>query len=511
MTPSSDAHDRALAAAVFPADWTNPEPAGPRGGERYNLVVLGAGTAGLVTAAVAAGLGARVALVEREARGGDCLNVGGVPSKALLRSARAVADVRRAGRFGVRVTGPVEVDFPAVMERMRRLRAGLAPHDSAARFRDLGVDVFLGRGRFTGPDSVAVEGPAGDRALRFARACIATGARPVVPDVPGLAEAGFLTNESVFALSALPARLAVVGGGPIGCELAQAFARFGARVTLVERADRLLEREHPDAAAIVQRALVEDGVELALGSTLKGVRRATGGARLLELEAAGATRALEVDELLIGVGRAPNVQDLGLALAGVDHDPQRGVQVDDHLRTGNRRVYAAGDVCSRYRFTHVADAAAAIVVRNALFFGRQRFSALTVPWTTYTDPEVAHVGLDADGARERGLALDTFRVEMADVDRAVLEGDTEGFLEVRCERGKDRILGATLVSRHAGETISELTLAMVSGAGLKSIAGTIHPYPTQAAALRQAANLQLKTRLTPLAARALERCLAWRR
>ena len=497
-----DEHNRKLVEAVGPPDWVNPTPDG-----RYNLVVVGAGTAGLVAAAIAAGMGAKVALIERELMGGDCLNVGCVPSKALIRAARAAADVRRADRFGVRIHGTVEVDFGAVMERMRRLRAGIAPHDSAQRFRDLGVDVFLGEGRFTGPDTVEVEG----RTLRFARACIATGARALAPPIEGLEEAGFRTNESIFSLTELPPRLGIVGGGPIGCELAQAFARFGSRVSLVEMADQVLVREDPDAAAIVQTALLEDGVELALGAKLLRVERAAGGARRLVLETGSGTREVEVDELMIGIGRTPNVEGLGLEAAGVEFDPRTGVRVDDGLRTSNPRIYAAGDVCSVYKFTHTADAMAGIVIRNALFFGRSKVSDLVIPWVTYTDPEIAHVGLYEQEAREQGLDVETFRVELSEVDRAILEGDTEGFLKVHTRRGSDRILGATMVASHAGEMISEITLAMVSGSGLKAIAGTIHPYPTQAAAIRQAANLQMKTRLTPRAASLLERLLAWRR
>ena len=501
-----DRHNRVLVEHVAPPDWVNPTPTG-----RYNLVVVGAGTAGLVAAAIAAGMGGKVALIERELMGGDCLNVGCVPSKALIRAGRAVADVRRAADFGVRIRGEVEVDFAAIMERMRALRAGIAPNDSAARFRELGVDVYLGEGRFTGSDTVEV----GGQTLRFARACIATGARAFTPPIKGLAEAGFRTNETIFSLTELPPRLGVIGGGPIGCELAQSFARFGSRVSLVEVAEQVLGREDPDAAAIVQRALEADGVELALGSKLLEVERAPGGAKLLVLETASGVRRIEVDELMVGIGRAPNVEGIGLEAAGVEFDVRTGVSVDDRLRTTNPRIYAAGDVCSVYKFTHTADAAAGIVIRNALFFGRSKASALTIPWVTYTDPEIAHVGLYEAQAREQGLEVETFRVELADVDRAILEGDTEGFLKVHTQagkgRGKGRILGATMVASHAGEMISEITLAMVSGAGLKGIAGTIHPYPTQAAAIKQAANLQLKTRLTPLTASLLKRLLSWRR
>lgn len=496
-----DQHNRVLLSNVHPSDWTNPKPA-----SCYNLVVVGAGTAGLVAAAGAAGLGAKVALVERELLGGDCLNVGCVPSKALLRAARAAADVRNAGMFGVRIDGVPSVDFAAVMERMRALRAQLSPHDSATRFRELGVDVFLGEGRFSGPDSLEVAGST----LRFARACIATGARAAVPPIPGLAEAGFLTNETVFSLTELPPRIAMLGGGPIGCELAQAFARFGSRVHLVEMAPQILAREDSDAAERVQRVLVSDGVRLVLGARLAEVRRSLGG-KVLILDDKGTRSELEVDEILVGVGRRPNVESLGLDAAGVEYDIRGGVKVDDRLRTTQPRIYAAGDVASAYKFTHMADALARIVIQNALFFGRARASKLIVPWCTYTDPEIAHVGIYPREAEEHGVALDTFTVGLDEIDRAVLDGEAEGMLKVHVARGTDRILGATLVARHAGESISEITLAMKAGVGLRQIAGTIHPYPTQAEAIKRAGDQCQRARLTPRVKRLMTAFLTWRR
>ena len=497
-----DEHNRELVGNVHPTPWTNPTATG-----RYNLVVIGAGTAGLVAAVIAAGMGGKVALIERELMGGDCLNVGCVPSKALISSARAAAAVANAGEFGVRVPEGTTVDFPAVMERLRRLRAKISSNDSATRFSELGVEVFLGSGRFTGRDTVEVAG----QTLRFARACIATGARAAALPIPGLEEAGYLTNETLFSLTELPARLAILGGGPIGCEMAQAFARFGSRVSVIERADHVLAREDIDAAAIVQAALERDGVELVLGAGLKSVHQGPNGKVMTFTDEGGTERTLEVDELLVGVGRAPNVNGLGLEAAGVKFDERTGVEVDDHLRTANPNIYAAGDICSAYKFTHTADAAAGIVVRNALFFGRARASALTIPWSTYTSPEIAHVGLYPEQAQERGIEIDTYQVELADVDRAILEGQDEGFVKVHTKRGTGEIIGATIVADHAGEMISELSLAMTSGAGLAGIAGTIHPYPTQAEALKRAANQYQKTRLTPRLKQLFTRILAWRR
>lgn len=495
-----DEANRELVANVHPADWENPEPA-----DRYHLVVVGAGTAGLVTAAGAAGLGARVALVERHLMGGDCLNVGCVPSKALIRSARAAADVRDAGQFGVRVPAGTTVDFAGVMERMRRLRAAISPHDSAARFRDLGVDVFLGEARFTGAQTIEVAG----QTLHFARACIATGARAASPPIPGLAEVGFLTNETVFSLTALPRRLAVIGAGPIGCELAQAFARFGSEVFLIEAMHGIMPNEDAEAAAIVRDSMIRDGVNvMCCGKDLQ-IGRAED-AKRLTVGSHGTRYDLTVDEILVGAGRVPNVDGLGLEAAGVAFD-KTGVAVDDFLRTTNPRVYAAGDICSRYKFTHAADAMARLVIQNALFFGRKRVSALTIPWCTYTDPEIAHVGLYPKDAEAQGVAVDTFTVDLKQGDRAILDGETEGFLKVHVHKGKDTIAGATLVARHAGEMISEITLAIAAGAGLSTIARTIHPYPTQAEVIKRAGDAYSRTRLTPRVKRVFATLLRWRR
>ena len=501
MVQPWDEHNQALVRNVHPPDWINPEPAA-----RYNLVVIGAGTAGLVTANGAAGLGAKVALVERELMGGGCLNVGCVPSKALIRAGRAWADVRRADEFGVIVPGGGRVDFAAVMDRMRRIRAGISPNDSAERCRRLGVDVFLGGGRFSGPDTVEVAG----KTLRFRKAVIATGARAAAPAIPGLPDVGYLTNETVFSLTVLPRRLAVIGGGPIGCEVAQAFARFGARVQVIEAMSRILPREDRDAAAHVERALVRDGVEFKCGRTIVGVGR-EGGDRVLRLECEGAEDTVSVDEILVGVGRAPNVDGLDLERVGVEYDRQTGVKVTDRLRTTNRRIYAAGDVCSAYKFTHNSDFQARIVIQNALFFGRARASALTIPWCTYTDPEVAHVGLDEEEAEKQGIRIRTFVQALSEVDRAVLDGESEGLVKVHVREGTDRVVGATIVARHAGEMLPELTLAMVHRIGLGGIARTIHSYPTQAEAIRKIGDAYNRTRLTPRVKRLFAAWLRWGR
>ncbi len=494
-----DRHNERLLENVHPPGWVNPEPRG-----RYNLVVVGAGTAGLVTAAGAAGLGARVALVERRLMGGDCLNVGCVPSKALIRAARAAAEVNRAAEFGVIVPGGARVDFARVMERVRRLRSEISPHDSAQRFREMGVDVFIGEGHFTGRDTLEV----GGKRLCFARAVIATGARASAPPIPGLAESGYLTNETLFTLTRLPRRLAVIGAGPIGCEMAQAFARLGSRVTLVETACQVLPREDAEAAAFVESALRRDGVDIRCGVTVLSVLRGAG-SKVLALGSDGDAEDLEADELLVAVGRAPNIEGLGLDAAGVMAG-RAGVVVDDFLRTRNPRILAAGDVCSAFKFTHAADALARIAIRNALFFGRSRASALTIPWCTYTSPELAHVGLSRREAAERDIVIDTIRVPLGQVDRARLDGDG-GLLEVHLATGTDRILGATLVAHNAGDIIAELTLAVRAGIGLRRIAETIHPYPTQVEVVKRAADAYNRTRLTPRVRGAMKRLLAWRR
>lgn len=494
--------NQTLVDNVHPSGWINPEPA-----DCYNIVVIGAGTAGLVTAAGAAGLGARVALIERHLLGGDCLNYGCVPSKGIIRAGRAIHDARNSREFGIAGGEGLAIDFGSVMKRMRRIRSEISPHDSARRFRDdLGVDVFFGQGRFCGPESIEVEG----KKLRFRRAAICTGARAAAPPIPGIEEAGYLTNETVFSLTELPPRLAVIGGGPIGCELAQTFARLGSKVTVIENAGHLLSREDADAAEVVQQAMIRDGVELCLQAKIVGVAQ-RGSEKVISVEQDGSSQELVVDEILVGVGRAPNVEGLNLEAAGVAYDARQGVKVDEMLRTTNPRVYAAGDICFPYKFTHTADALARILIANALFMGRQKTSALTIPWCTYTDPEVAHVGMYEKEAREKGMEVTTLTVPLADVDRALLDGEADGFARVHLKKGTDKILGATIVARHAGEMINELSLAITAGLGLSAIGRTIHPYPTQAEAIKKLADAWNRTRLTPFLKKVLGAWLTWQR
>ena len=389
---------------------------------------------------------------------------------------------------------------------MRRLRSRISLHDSAERLRSLGVDVFFGQGRFVSQDAVEVEG----RTLRFRKAVIATGARAVHPPVPGLVEAGFLTNETVFSLTERPPRLAVFGAGPLGCELAQAFRRLGSEVTIIERHGQFLAREDPDAAKNPRR-IVPPRRHPNPPEHRRPARRADRGGQALHTATEGRAEILVVDEILVGAGRAPNVEDLGLERVGVRFDTRAGVLVNDRLQTTNPRIYAAGDVCLKHKFTHTADASARIVIQNALFWGRKKFSALTVPWCTYTDPEIAHVGLYERDAEEQGIAVATFSVPLEDVDRAVADGETEGFVKVHVRKGTDRILGATIVARHAGEMISEISLAMVAGVGLRTIAAVIHPYPTQAEGIKRAADAYNRTRLTPFWKGVFAKVMAWQR
>lgn len=496
-----DEHNQKLESFVHPPDWVNPEPA-----SRYNLVVIGSGPAGLITAIGAAGLGAKVALVERELMGGDCLNVGCVPSKGIISAARIAAMVRDAGEFGVQVPDGWNVDFAAAMTRMRRLRADMAHHDSAARFQELGIDVFLGSGSFNADATVDVAG----KKLNYKRAVICTGGRAAELPIPGLKDVDYLTNESIFSLTELPKRLIVIGGGPIGTEMAQSFARFGSQVTQIEKAPNILSREETDAAIIVQKAMEKDGITFVLNANTVRVEQ-RGEEKIVVVQQDGKEKEIVGDQLLIGIGRTPNVEGMGLENVGVKFDTRNGIQVNDNLQTTNPTIYAAGDVCSKYKFTHAADFMARIVIQNTLFMGRGKASALTIPWATYTSPELAHVGLSPREAKQKSVEIDTFTQPLDGVDRAILEGDSAGFVRVHVKKGTDTIVGATIVATNAGDMISEITLAMTHGLGLKKIASTIHPYPTQGDAIRKVGDLYNRTRLTPFVKKLFRKWLTWTR
>jgi pyruvate/2-oxoglutarate dehydrogenase complex dihydrolipoamide dehydrogenase (E3) component/uncharacterized membrane protein YdjX (TVP38/TMEM64 family) len=497
-----DAYDKKLIENCHPPRWVNPLPAG-----KYNLVVVGGGTAGLVSAAGAAGLGAKVALIERNLMGGDCLNVGCVPSKGVIRAARAAYEARNGRAFGVQFDCKPEIGFSAAMERMRKLRSGISHHDSVERFSKLGVDVFMGNGRFVSPTAVEVDG----KRLDFDRAVIATGARAAELSIPGLAEAGYYTNENIFRLTELPRRLAVIGAGPIGCELAQSFARFGSEVHLIEALHGIMPNEDPDASEIVRQSMLDrDGIKLmCCGKELK-VGEVEGIDKQLSVDSHDNHYDIVVDEILVGGGRRPNLEGLGLDEAGVRYTSQ-GVIVDERLRTTNPKIFAAGDICSRYKFTHAADAMARIVIANALFFARRKVTDLVIPWCTYTDPEIAHVGYYEKDARAAGYDVATITESLSHVDRAILDGETEGFARVHYDRKTGRILGGTLVARHAGEMIGELTLAMVAKQHVGILSSTIHSYPTQAEAWRKIGDTYMRTKLTPTVKKIFDKWLAWRR
>jgi pyruvate/2-oxoglutarate dehydrogenase complex dihydrolipoamide dehydrogenase (E3) component len=486
---------------VHPPTWKNPTPL-----SKYDLVVIGGGTAGLVSAMGAAGLGARVALIERRLLGGDCLNTGCVPSKAVIRSARIVGELKRASVLGVSV-GDVRVDFDAVMRRMRQRRAAIAVHDSAERLRAAGVDVFFGAARFADERTVLVEG----QTLRFRRAVIATGGRATAPPVRGLESVPFLTNETIFSLTELPRRLLVIGAGPIGCELAQAFARFGSAVTVFDQVAHVLPREDADAAAIVRRSLESDGIRFELGVRLDRVEKEAGEPRVYYARNGSAgieTGTVAGDAILVAAGRAPNIEDLHLEAAGITATKQ-GVRVNNRLQTSNPRVYASGDVCSEYKFTHAADAMSRIVIQNALFYGRRKVSDLVIPWVTYTDPEVAHVGASEEDVTKSEGRFKTITSQLSEIDRAVVDDETDGFVRVHHEKG--RLRGCTIVARHAGEMIAEAVYAMTHRGTLSALSSTIHPYPTQAEALRKAGDAYRRKALTPNVRKWLHRYFVWTR
>jgi len=495
-----DEHNQRLEANVHPPGWKNPQPQ-----EKYNLVVIGAGTAGLVAAAGAAGIGAKVALIERELMGGDCLNVGCVPSKGLLSAARIAATVRQAAEYGVLAPGDVLVDFPAVMERMRRIRADISPHDSAQRFTDLGIDVFLGQGEFKSSDTIVVDGAE----LKFSKAVIATGARASAPPIEGLDTVQYLTNESLFSLTELPPRLGIIGAGPIGCEMAQAFARFGSEVFLVESAHGVLPREDADAALLVEQALAADDVKLlCCGRETKIVK--DGDKIRIQLNSHDEPYDVQVDQLLVAVGRAPNVEGLNLEGVGVEFD-NRGVKVNDRFQTTNSRIYAAGDICSKYQFTHAADFMARAVIRNALFMGNAKESQLVVPWCTYTSPELAQIGVTEADAGSQGLEYDVYTQPLSGVDRAILDSETTGFVKVITKKGTGKILGATIVATNAGDLIGEMSVAMTNGLSIGQVGNSIHPYPTQAEAIRRVGDQYSRTRLTPFVKGLFDKWLKWSR
>lgn len=464
----------------------------------FDLCVLGGGSAGLVTAAGAAQLGARVALVEQAALGGDCLWHGCVPSKALLHSAAVAQTLRTAERGGIPAVEPA-ISLPAVMERVARVIATIQPNDSPERFRGMGVDVIFGRARFTGPGTVVVD----NRRLTARHFVLATGSRPRVPVIPGLDKVPFLTNETVFGLREPVPHLLVLGAGPIGIELAQAFRRLGSQVEVIDPASQVLGREDAELAEGVRARLAAEGVRFHLGTTVERVSAGDDGVHLQLRGGSSGDAALSGSHLLLASGRLPNVEDLGLDAAGVALDGGRLV-LDGRLRTTNRRIFACGDVAGPFQFTHMAEHQAGVVLRNALFHLPARSEMRVVPWCTFTDPELARVGLSEREARQAGMAHEVYSFPYAEIDRAIADEATEGRAKILVDP-RGRILGAAILGAHAGELIHEYVLAMATGMKIGALAAAIHIYPTLAQINRRVANERLKRGLTPGRRRWLQR------
>ena len=462
-----------------------PRPHGQRSAgssHRYDLAVVGAGPAGLAAALLAARSGARVALFERERLGGTSLNSGSVPSKALIRSATLFAGIREATRLqGSGQSEPI-ADLAKIAARLRRIEERIAGYHSLTRLARDGVDVHFGAAKFMDPHTIAT----GATRFRFKKALVATGAVAAAAGIPGLAEGSYVTSESVFGLTQLPEQLAVVGGGPLGCELAQAFCRLGSHVTIIQDEAKFLPREERDAAQILARAMARDGVEIRLNTRVVGARVA--GARvLLETENYKTRGTIAADRVLVSVGRVPNVAGLNLEAAGIAFDGLNGIAVDDFLRTSNPSVYAAGDVCMDHKYTHVAESTGRMAVQNALLRQRLRYSGLIIPWCTFCIPEIAHVGLQIWEAREKSIPVKTYTMMMQDIDRAITDRQDNGFVKLHVVEGHDRIIGATIVASRASEMINEVCVAMHSGIGLRRLGRVMHTYPSQASAICLAA------------------------
>ncbi|MBI3069507.1 MAG: FAD-dependent oxidoreductase [Betaproteobacteria bacterium] len=478
----------------------------PRSFDR-NLVVIGAGSAGLVTAYIAAAVRARVTLIEKDRMGGDCLNTGCVPSKALIRSARFLADVKRARALGIRAAS-AEFDFAEIMERVQRVVRRVAPHDSAERYQRLGVECLRGKARITSPYTVEVNG----RTITTRAIVIAAGARPLVPPIPGIEQAGCLTSDTVWDLRTLPRRLVVLGGGPIGCELAQCFARFGTQVTQVEMLHRLLIREDPEVSEIVRQRFEAEGISVLTAHRARQFLRENG-RKILVCEHAGGEVRIEFDEVLVAVGRVANTAGYGLEELGIPLGRTRTIETNEYLQTLYPNIYACGDVAGPFQFTHTAAHQAWYAAVNALFGRLRKFRAdySVIPWATFTEPEVARVGLNEEEAGQKGIAYEVTRYGIDDLDRAIADEAAHGVVKVLTAPGKDRILGVPIVGEHAGDLIAEYVAAMRHGIGLNKILSTIHIYPTLAEANKYAAGEWKKAHAPRDLLRWVERYHAWMR
>lgn len=479
----TDEADVAYLQRVRPPDWHNPAPRG-----LYDLVIVGGGPAGLSAASLARSLGLRVALIERARLGGNSLNSGSIPSKALVRSGRAVEAVIDGSRFGGPESGECSADFAAVMRRMHAIRSRIAESCSALRLAALGVDVFFGHAEFADARSVRV----GTAALHFKKALIAAGAHPRGAAVPNLEAVGYLTSANFFEMQSLPRRLAVIGGGPLGCEMAQAFAHMGSKVTILQDEPKFLAREERDAAEILSLSLARCGVETRLNTTISGAR-SVNGEKLIDFENMGIARTLAVDEILVSVGRAANSGEMRLEAAGIVTAADGRIQIDDFLCTANPDVYAAGDVCMAHKFTNVAEASGEMAVRNAFAKAGQRHSAIIAPRCTYCDPEIAHIGMHTRDAARQGMPVKTYTIMMQDVDRAITDGRVDGFVKIHLRAGSDEIIGASIVASRASEMINEVAVIMHARLGMRALAGILHTYPAQSDAIRLAARAYMNS------------------
>jgi len=471
---------------TFPSDWVTPHPA-----EKYDLVVVGGGPGGMTAATVARSFDARVALVEKEHLGGECLNYGCIPSKAMFYSSRLAQKIRHAYEYGIEIPKNWKVNFSAVMRRVHEVQTTLSPHDSANHFKSLGIDVFLGAGRFTGPNQLEVN----NQTLKFKKAIIATGTQPVYLNINDLEASDYLTNQTIFSLTSLPARLAVIGAGPISCEFAQAFLHFGSQVTLITHGPKLLPRDDTLATQRLKEVFEKEGMKILTNTNLLRAEK-RGKEKILYLDTQ--KEPLVVDEILLGVGRKPAVKGLSLEKAGVTYDLKKGISTNEYLQTSNTDIYAGGDVASPYKFTHMSMELCKIAVANALNSHQSKRSALIVPWCTFTTPEIAHIGLNEELAKEQGIATDSIVIEMKNNDRAVVDGETVGFAKLLIKENQDQIIGATIMAERAGDMISELSAALQGEKSLSAIAQAIHPFPTQPQILRAAAEALMKKQKTPL-------------
>jgi pyruvate/2-oxoglutarate dehydrogenase complex dihydrolipoamide dehydrogenase (E3) component len=514
-----DEYNTALLNNVHPPDWQDPKVTS--GNNHYDMVVIGGGTAGLITAAGSAGVGARVAMIEEHLLGGDCLNVGCVPSKTLIHSANLAhtvrGDMKRLSEAGITLDpSTVQVDFTKVMERVRKIRSEISHHDSAERYsKELGVEIYIGRGKFTSETSVEVNG----QTLTFKRAAIATGGYPTLISIDGLKELYeqaswpkadaprpmVITNETIFNLTNAPKKLVVVGAGVIGLEMAQAMQRLGVPTTVLGRSGQILNKEDPDMALVVKEQMIADGVDFRLDVTeyhkveLTGTVLENGHPEMkvtIQEKGSDSLTELVCDAFLIAAGRRPNVTGMDLELAKVQYDDQIGLVVNDKLQTTNHRIYGVGDCCSQYKFTHAADFMARAVIRNALFLGKEKMSSLLIPYATFTSPEIASVGLYESDLKAKGIECRIIEKHFKNNDRSITDDATQGLVRIRVDAKSDKILGASIVGEGAGNMISEITLAMQTETGLGSLAAVIHPYPTTAEAIRHCGDLYNKTRLT---------------